>query len=223
MKILLDKSNQLNNTLNMPETAQKQSKAYPDPIITDLNMAYALEVMKGKTQAQVAKEFGVTPAAVSLGIKRVRELTGLKGKGEIADPVNSHRARLIKRLRKTEKVYDEALKSGKVVKDGKIIQGWKTDFRRLDLAVKTSLALDKGLGVLVERTEHTAPIDALQQQREDMDRRVQAAKQFGLNVKNELPTVQVEVSNDVQAVEPDSNDKHVSRETSAPPDITPTT
>lgn len=221
-KISLDKSQDLNNTLNMSETTEiTQNPKFnrPDSIITDLNMVYLLETAKGKTQAQVAKEFGVTPSAVSLGIKRVRELTALKTKGEISDPLNNHRARLIKKLRKTERVYDHALKPGKPALDDKPYEpGWKTEFRRLDLAVKTGLALDKGLGVLVDRSEAPQVIN-YEDKRIQVVQKLQLADQFGAAVPEPVRAEIVDNSGETsgkensQAVVLDDSPINVSRET----------
>lgn len=228
----------------MPETSEiMQNPKFnrPDSIITDLNMVYLLETTKGKTQAQVAKEFGVTPAAVSLGIKRVKELTALKIKGEISDPINNHRARLINKLRKHERVYDHALKPGKADikdKDGRVIKpgdpGWKTDFRRLDLAVKTSLTLDKGLGVLVERSETPTTIN-YEDKRQQVIVNLGLAEQFGASIPQEIKAEIVENSgetsdkqrdSDTQAVVSDDDVKNVSRadqpDKLGQPDIPPT-
>lgn len=192
MKILLDKSSQLNNTLNMTETAQKPLNKHPDPIITDLNMAYVMELAKGKTQTQVAKEFGVSVSAVCQQVKKVNNLLKLKANGDIEDPVNASRARLMQKLESGEKVIDYALKP----------KQYKRSPTYLGIAKDFTLNMFRGLHIFTEKTENVTKIDVYAQQREDQQARIQAAKQFGLDVSKELPVVEIKVvENDAQTEE----------------------
>lgn len=203
-KILLDKSDQLNNTLNMPETAQKSSNKHPDPIITDLNMAYVMELAKGKTQTQVAKEFGVSVSAVCQQVKKVNNLLKLKANGDIEDPVNASRARLMQKLESGEKVIDYALKP----------KQYKKSPAYLTIAKDFTLNMFRGLHVFTEKTENVTKIDVYAQQREDQQARIQAAKQFGLDASKELPVVEVKVVDNCAQTEDKDNDKLQVREPS---------
>lgn len=174
----------INHILSMPNTAkmtEKHGSNMPDPIITDLNMAYVMELAKGKTQTQVAKEFGVTPSAVNQQIKKVNKLLNLKEIGEIDDPVNACRARLTSKLAKGEKVIDYALRP-KIYRQSPTYLGIAKDF---------TLSMLKGLGVLADDTKpQTINIE---------DKRIQViakldmADQFGTSAPAELREVKAEL------------------------------
>lgn len=170
------------------ETASKPTKKTHDPKITDLNMAVVNEILNGKGKSELARELGIDPAGVTHHIRRVRELTRLKTAGEITDPINNQRGRLLKRLRKTDTVIGKALR----------------DYGKSDrLSVNASnvaIAVNKGLGVLVDKTEVSGQVDLLAQRRDDMRARLDACRQFGLNPPeaglnpaDELPAIMAEV------------------------------
>ena len=220
-KISLDKSNRLNNTLNMQETAQIEPKNGRKPTITDLNLSIMLMKAEGKRNVDIARELEITESAVSQHISKLKALVNLKADGTIDDPINASRVRLIDRLKKGEKVVDYALAK----------KQYKRSSGYLNIAKDFTLSMFKGLGVLVEKTENVTKIDVYAQQREDQQARIQAAKQFGLDVSKELPTVEVEqIENSVQTsgkqgqdVMPDDSPMNVSRAgKSGQPDIPPT-
>lgn len=159
-----------------------------DPVITDLNMVIATMKMEGKTNSQIANELGVSLPDITYHVKRFHTLTGLKQAGEITDPINNQRGRLLKRLRKTDTVIGKALR----------------DYGKSDrLSVNASnvaIAVNKGLGVLVDKTEVSGQVDLLAQRRDDMRARLDACRQFGLNPPeaglnptDELPAIMAEV------------------------------
>ena len=205
----------------MHESAQKPSYQMDKGKITDLNLVIANMKMSGMTGREIAKDLNISDAAVSQHLKRFRNLVEVDADGAI----NDSRTRLTQRLNKFEKVIDYAVRP----------KQYRKSATYLGIAKDVSLNLLKGLGVLVERTEQVTEINLLAQQREDVQARIQAAKQFGLDVSKELPTVQVKVvensgetadkqrDSDTQAVVPDDSPVDVSRETSAQPDILPTT
>lgn len=191
----------------MQETVQKPSKNIDSGQITDLNLVIANMKMSGMTGREIAKDLNISDAAVSQHLKRFRNLIEIDG----ADAINDSRGRLTQRLNKFEKVIDYAVKP----------KQYRKSPTYLGIAKDVSLNLLKGLGVLVEKTENVTKIDVYAQQREDQQARIQAAKQFGLDVSKELPVVEVEVVENSgetsgkqgQAVVSDADTGNVSRET----------
>lgn len=163
------------------EIASKSANNSKDPIVTDLNLTIATMKMSGKRNFQIAKELGISDSAVCQHLNRVKDLVNMKANGEIADPINNQRARLLKRLRKTDTVIGKALR----------------DYGKSDrLSVNASnvaIAVNKGLGVLVDKTEVSGQVDLLAQRRDDMRARLDACRQFGLNPADELKAVEAEV------------------------------
>lgn len=157
---------------NNTEIESKQAINGKDPVITDLNMLIVTELASGKTQAQLAKELGVTPGAINHQKKRVERLLQLKNSGEIADPINNQRARLTKRLKKTDLVIGQALK------------GYKDGHPQLKLATDTALAINKGLGVLAEHKE--AEPESFENKRLTVVHKLELASQYGAEIPQEI-------------------------------------
>lgn len=178
--------------------AVKPAKIAHDPVVTDLNMTIGNMIISGMSKAQVARELGITSATVSHHVKRLRTLTESSMRGEIDDPVNNQRARLINRLKATDRVIGYALRPGI----------FKRSIDYLKVAKDVAIAVNKGLGVLVDKTEVSGQVDLLAQRRDDMRTRLDACRQFGLNPADELPAIMAVVEPEV---EPDKVD--VSRET----------
>lgn len=169
------------------ETILKPAKNGKDPVITDLNMTIGNMIIGGMTKSQVARELGVDPATITHHVNRLKTLTESKIQGEITDPINNHRARLMKRLRKGEKVIDYTLKP----------KTFKKNHQQLAIANTMTIAMYKGLGVLVDKTEVSGQVDLLAQRRSDMQARIEAMRQFGLNPSDELPAIMAEVVEEV--------------------------
>lgn len=176
------------------KTMPKPAKNGRDPIITDLNLTIATMKMSGKRNVDIARELGVTESAISQQLSKVKSLVNLKANGEIEDPINNHRARLMQRLKKGEKVIDYTLRP----------KTFKKNHQQLAIANTMTIAMYKGLGVLVDKTEVSGQVDLLAQRRDDMRARLDACRQFGLNPADELPAI-------MAVVEPDK--VNVSRET----------
>lgn len=230
----LDKSRQLNNTLNMPETAQIDRKNIDSGQITDLNLTIANMKMSGMRNIDISREMGISNSAVCQHLKRFKDLVSIDGEKN-TDPINNHRVRLQRNFKKIEQVYDHVFKPGskrgtKLEKDYR--PGWNNDHERLKLAVSTGLTLDKGLGVLVEHSEGTQTIN-YEDKRQQVIVNLGLAEQFGASIPQEIRAEIVDNSgetgdkqrdNDGQAVVPDSDVKNVSRaDKSTPPDIPPAT
>lgn len=166
--------------------AAKPAKSAHDPVVTDLNMTIGNMIISGMSKAQVARELGITSATVSHHVKRLRTLTESSMRGEIDDPVNNQRARLINRLKATDRVIGYALRPGI----------FKRSIDYLKVAKDVAIAVNKGLGVLVDKTEVSGQVDLLAQRRDDMRARLDACRQFGLNPVDELPAIMAEVVED---------------------------
>jgi hypothetical protein len=161
--------------------------------------------MSGKRNFQIAKELRISDSAVCQHLNRVKDLGNMKANGEIEDPINNHRARLINRLKKGEKVIDYTLRP----------KTFKKNHQHLAIANNTTIAMYKGLGVLVDKTEVSGQVDLLAQRRDDMRARLDACRQFGLNPANELKAVGAEV------VEVDDSPINVPRADSPKPEAQP--
>lgn len=154
-----------------------------DPVITDLNMTVANLKIQGLSNKTIGQQLGMALSDVNYHLKRVSMLTQSKANGEIVDPINNHRARLMKRLEKGEKVIDYTLKP----------KTFKKNHQQLAIANTMTIAMYKGLGVLVDKTEVSGQVDLLAQRRDDMRARIDAMRQFGLNPADELPAIVAEV------------------------------
>jgi len=162
--------------VNEPKQTKKNNKT-PDPVITDLNMTVAQLKMSGLNNTQIAKRLGLGLPAITYHLQRFNNLINLNKSGDIDDPVNSHRARLQANFKKHEQVYREILKPGSKKKG---TDGWKTNHERLKLAKDTAIALDKGLGVLRERTEHK--VESFEAKRLTVVNRLELAQQYGADI-----------------------------------------
>lgn len=170
----------MSKVVQMNQSEAKQGKNGHDPVITDLNMTIATMKMSGMRNCDIAIELGVTGSAVAQHLKRVTDLVSLSADGKINDPINDQRARLTKRLRKTDTIIGKALN----YKD-KTVAVDQPGHNNLKLATDTALAINKGLHVLTDKQEHTVKVDPLADQRDKMQARLEAAQQFGMEIEAE--------------------------------------
>lgn len=183
----------------------KKTQNMPERTVTELNMMVLMSLAEGKTQVEVAKEFKVTPSAINQQIKKVQKLIALNSGGELVDCVNGHRLRLQKNFKRIEDVYSFILKPGSK-KTG--TDGWKTNHERLKLAQNTAIQLDKGLGVLRERTE--TPPESFEDKRLTVVHKLELATQYGAEIPQEIQA-DYEIMGDKQDEKVETGDNGNSR------------
>lgn len=183
------------NKTEITDIKPKSSYNTPDPVITDLNMTIAQMKMSGMTKTQIANKLGLTLPDILYHLKRVDTLMELSRKGDIGDPVNSHRARLQENFKRIEDVYEHILMPGRhETPKRKAVDGWKTNHERLKLAQTTAIQLDKGLGVLVDRTEQK--IESFEEKRLTVVNRLELAAQYGAEIPQAIQAEYVDITPD---------------------------
>lgn len=160
----------------------------PDEVWKFKRQQNALKALKLKIEGLNAKEIalqmGTSIRSAYLYLNKGKELVDsgeltddqIMALGQISEPVQVQRMRLMGRLRKSDEVIERAMND--------------YDKKKPALARNatiTALALNKGLGVLVDTAiVGVGEIDVLAKRREDQNARLEARKQFGLKVEAEV-------------------------------------
>lgn len=139
--------------------------------------------LEGLTVPEIADEMGVARRTAYLYLQ-IAKRDLLSGKlsnvqimelGQLTNPIDVQRKRLTKRLRKSDEVL------------GRAMEDYGKDDKYARNATKTALAINKGLGVLVDTAiVGVGEIDVLAKRREDQNARLEAMKQFGIKVEAEV-------------------------------------
>ncbi len=167
---------------------EADGKRMPDHVWKFKRQQNALKALKLKIEGLNAKEISLQMEVsirsaylyLNIGKKLVDsgELTDdqIMALGQISEPVQVQRMRLMGRLRKSDEVIERAMND--------------YDKKKPALARNatiTALAINKGLGVLVDTAiVGVGEIDVLAKRREDQNARLEAMKQFGLKVDAEV-------------------------------------
>jgi DNA-binding Lrp family transcriptional regulator len=180
----------------MDQTEQKTDKKTDynhSTGLTDLNLLIANMLIEKKSTNQIAKELGISRTAVLYHKKRLKESTALT-----VNEINDQRSRLRAMLKSSTGPLKYALRP----------RVFKESSANLRIAVDTSLAINKGLHVLSDKTEHSGEIDLIAQKREDRQTYIAGLRTFG----KELPA-------DYEIIDNDKDSGHIEAHTSAPGDV----